>query len=148
MEILNALGVNETVLIQFGVFLVAYIFLTQILFGPYFKAFIQRKERTVGKADQAERFIQETKDLQTKFETRAREINSRYKVIYDESRTQALREHDHIVNEARQKAKSIVETQREILVAELSRAKRALADEIPDVSAAIQARLLGREKSL
>ncbi len=148
MEILNALGVNQTVFIQFGVFVVAYLFLSNLLFKPYFKAFVQRKERTVGKTDLAEKYALEAKELQAKYESKAREINSQYKVIYDQSRGAATKEAEQIVSEARAQTKTLIENNRATLAKEVARVKSDISSEVKGVSAAIQSRLLGREQSL
>src|SRR5262245_8514189 len=71
MSLLASLGVNETLVIQLGIFLAVYMVLKYVLFTPYFKAFNQRAESTVGQADLAERYIAETKALEDEFANKA-----------------------------------------------------------------------------
>lgn len=147
MEILNALGVNETIFIQLAVFLVAYVFLANLLFKPYYNAFIQRKDRTVGRTDTAERYLKEAKELQTEFENKARELNSKYKIIYDQSRAEALKEYDTVVTSARNESKEWIESHREKLQQEIRKVQSEISAEVKGVSKLIQSRLLGRENA-
>lgn len=147
MEILNALGINETITVQFVIFLVAYLFLSNLLFKPYYRAFIERKDRTVGRTDTAERYIKEAKDLQAQFETKARELNSRYKVIYDQSRSEALKEYDQLVGAARSDSKNWIENQRDQIQIAVKKVQSEIGSEVKGVSKVIQARLLGRESA-
>ena len=143
MELFKTLGLDETILFQFGIFLVVYLFLSNILFKPYMKAFDKRSEQTVGKTDTAERFIVEAQELENEYETKAREINKKFKVIYDESRTLALKEHDHLVAEARSSAKEITEkAQKEITIA-MQEAQKKLQLEVPAIAKTISNQVIG-----
>ncbi|MCB0384998.1 MAG: ATP synthase F0 subunit B, partial [Bdellovibrionales bacterium] len=112
MEILTALGVNSTLGIQFIIFLVAYVFLTTLVFKPYHRAYEERVKRTEGNTDLAERILTESKDLELQFEQKARALNNETKIIFDHSRTEAMKEYDRMVSQARDRAKSIMEKTR------------------------------------
>lgn len=145
MGILEALGVDSTIAIQFVVFMFVYFVLHFVLFKPYFLAYIERKQRTVGNTDVAERVTTETRDLEVKYEQKARELNSQHKGIYDASRTEALKEYDRLVSEAREDAKITLEQSRERLRNELKKARAEVEQEIPVVTQAITTKMLGKD---
>lgn len=144
-NLLASLGINATTGIQFLLFLVVYIFLNQLLFKPYFRAFLERQNRTEGNKELAERVIAETKELETIYQSKARDFNENYKKIYDQSRSEALHEHDRLVDEAKIRAKTIVDDTRSKLVVEIEKARITLAAEAPQLSQAIVTKLTGKE---
>ncbi len=143
MELLRTLGLDSTVAFQFGIFLVVYLFLSNVLFKPYLKAFNKRKEQTVGKTDTAERYVTETQQLENEYETKAREINQQFKVIYDESRTVALKEHDRRVAEARAKAKSLTEKAQAEITSQMQAAQQELKAQVPAIAKTISVQVIG-----
>lgn len=145
MEILQSIGLDATVAIQFVVFFVVYLVLSNLVFRPYFQAFVERKKRTVGNQEAAERLVDEAQQLETEFQIKARDINSKFKGLYDEKRTEALREYDRLVNEARSKANQYLTETREKIKVEVESAQKDLLAEVPLVKSAIVSQLLGRE---
>lgn len=145
MEIFKTLGINETIFMQFGIFMVVYLFLSNVLFKPYLKAFTKRKEQTVGKTDLAERFIEEAKELEVEYSTKARAMNQKTKEIFDASRSEALKAHDEVVAEARDKAKGIIETTRKEIETQVEAARQQLDTEVPAISKSINQQVIGKE---
>ena len=145
MEILNALGVDYTLGIQFVIFVVAYLFLTNLVFKPYHRAYEERVNRTAGNTDLAERIISETKDLELEFETKARALNNETKIIFDHSRTEAMKEYDRMVSQARERAKSIMEKTRFQITHEMENARTEINKEIPEITRSVVKKLMGQE---
>ncbi len=145
MDILLAIGLDQTILAQFILFLITFIFLNTLVFKPYFAAFEERSSRTVGDQDLAEQVLEETKTLQLEYEQKARKLNLEHKTIYDESKTKALEKYDSIVSTARDKAKEIMEANRTVIKTEVDNARGQLTAELPAVSKSIATKLLGKE---
>jgi F0F1-type ATP synthase membrane subunit b/b' len=143
MELIETLGLDSTIALQFGIFIIVYLFLSQVLFKPYMAAFDERQEQTIGKTDTAERFIAEAQNLEQEYATKAQEINRKFKLIYDESRSQAMKEHDRLVNEAREKAKVLTEQSRKKISEQAVAAQADLAKQIPELSKTIAVQVLG-----
>src|SRR5438309_787896 len=95
-----------------GLFLLIFWVMKTVLFAPYFAAFRERKERTVGQTEAAERYINESKELEGQFAAKAQQINEQFKAIYDQSRYEATKEYDRVVQVARTKAKDWLEDAR------------------------------------
>src|SRR4051812_27285178 len=107
MDLLIQLGVNYTLGIQLVMFLVVFAVLKNLLFEPYFKAFNERKERTLGKTELAERFVAEARELEEKYSMRAQEANDRFREVFDKSRSEAMKEYDRLIGDARGKTKTL-----------------------------------------
>lgn len=145
IAMLQGLGVNSTVGPQLVIFLVSYLLLYFLIFKPYFRAYTERVERTMGRTELAERYISESHALQSEYEAKARELSANYKTIFDDSRGKAMREYDKLIGEARQAAKAQLDGAKDKIKGQMSTARKDLEKEVPAVSAAITSRLLGKE---
>ena len=145
MQMLEALGVNVTALYQFGFFLITYMVLSNVLFKPYYKAFLTRGEKTVGNTESAEKMLAEARDLEAEYEGKAREINMKVREIYEHSRGLAMREQEKQMAEARLRAKQTIEDNKLKVQTEVSRAQQDISKEVAQVSQAITTKLLGKD---
>lgn len=145
MSLLLSLGVNTTLAIQLVIFLTVYVVLKYLLFGPYFAAFNQRNESTVGQTELAERFVQETKALEDEFSSKAQQANERYRSVYDQTRSQALKDYDRTIADARSQAKTLVDAARQKIQTEMESAQGQLSKEVPEVVKMINQKLLGKD---
>lgn len=145
MQMLEALGVNVTVIYQFGFFLVTYLVLSNVLFQPYYKAFLTRGDKTVGNTEAAEKLLVEARDLEAEYEVKAREINTKVRSIYEQNRQQAIREQEKQMAEARLRAKQIIEDNKQKVQTEVARAQQEISKEVALVSQAITTKLLGKD---
>lgn len=145
MELFTALGINSTLFIQIGVFLVTFIFLKYLLFDPYFAAFQQRSKKTVGQVDEAEKYIAQTKAMEVRYTEQAKSINEEYKSIYDKTRTEAVKLAEEKTLAARNLAKEEVESAREKIAQAAAAAKNEIKKELPQMSDLISSRLLGKD---
>jgi len=143
--ILNSLGVNSTLWIQMGVFLLAYLVLSQFLFKPYLAVFHERHQQTSAQVDHADRIIEETKNLQKDYETQARILNREHRAIYDQSRTEALREFDRLVGEAKDEASEIMAQAQKKITKSLEESEKNLEHEVPDLALKIASQVLGKD---
>lgn len=147
MDLLISLGVNQTLAYQFGIFLVVYLALKYVLFAPYFQAYNERNERTVGKTELAERFVAETHELEQTYALKAQEVNERYKSVYDRTRSEAVKEYDRLIGEARTQGKKLIDEARNQAQKEMASARSQLAQEISGISQLINHKLIGKDLS-
>ena len=148
MEILKSLGVDGTIWMHLVCFLVSYIALTQLILKPYQAALLEREKRTVGNEEAAAQILEETTDLQSRYEEKARDVNSKIKAFYDQSRTEATKEYDRMMEAARTEANQLLEASRSEITSEVQQAKRTLANDVPAVASAIASKLAGKDMSL
>ncbi len=147
MELLSALGVNQTVAIQFVIFVVVYFFLNKVLFSPYIAALEERRSRTEGQSEKAEKFMEEAKALHDQYAVKVREMNDKQKGIYDQARGEALKSYEQIVTAAREKSKTTIENAQKDLKADLQKVRQQAEQEIPAITSLITERLIGKEHS-
>jgi F-type H+-transporting ATPase subunit b len=147
MDLLIQLGVNETLGIQLAVFLVAFVALKYLLFEPYYAAYKERQERTLGKTELAERFVAEARDLEEKYTIKAQEANDRFREVYDKARLEAVKEYDRVVNEARAKNKAALDQNNQKIQKEMVSVRAQLSNEIAGVSQLMVQKLIGKDLS-
>lgn len=147
MELLTSLGINSTTYIHLAIFLVVFVVLKDFVFKPYFRAFVERNDRTVGQTETAEKYSVDTKALEAQYAEKAREINEQFKQIYDKTRQGATKEYDRLVAEARARSKELVEQARTSIQSEIQAARLQLSAEVPVLSELISNQLVGREPS-
>ncbi len=115
MEILQQLGANQSAIIQFFIFAIAIAFLTTFVFGPYFKAYDQRLLKTKGAENVAKDTIEETKNLNLIFQSKAREVNDKIKSVYNAESEAAKKTAEELLKTAKAESSKIIETSRQQL---------------------------------
>lgn len=143
MAILQQLGINDTFFFQLIIFAIAY-FTLAASFAGYTKAKAERDHQTKGGESLAVEIAEQTSSLKAEYENKARAVSSQIKSIFDEQRSQALREYDAIVSKAKKEAQELVEMNRVRIESELGSARSQLTDQIPQVAAAITNKLLAK----
>ena len=144
IETLNNLGVNEQFFIHFGLFIVVWAFLYFYVFKAYFAAYNERQSRTEGRQDYADRIVEETKQLEQAFAEKARDLSRSHKSIFDQSRSEALKEHDKLVSDAKAKARSKLEQTKDLIQKEIESSNQQLEKEVPALTETIVGVLLGK----
>lgn len=145
MDLLIQLGVNYTLVIQLATFLFCFVVLKYFLFGPYYAAFNARKDRTLGKTEMAEKYIAEAKAMEEKFAARAFEVNERFREVFDKSRSEAVKEYDRLVGDARAKTKTVIDETTHKIHKEMEAARSQLSQEVAGVSQLINQKLIGKD---
>ncbi len=137
LQILLQLGANETVFIQFGIFVVTISFLTIVVYGPYFKAYDQRLNQTKGADQVANETQDEAKKLEVIYKTKAREINENIKNIFEDSKKTGLDQAQKLMSSAKdvvaqlsEQAKKEVENQKNNAQKDMAQVSQEVADTI------------------
>jgi F0F1-type ATP synthase membrane subunit b/b' len=142
MAIFQQLGIDGTIVYQFVIFVFGILFLSLYVFVPYRDALLKREERTLGGEELAEELNKESQDLHTKFEAKAKEINSTIKKIYDDIHKESLAESEKIVASSKEAAQATIEETRKRVAIEVAEAGTLIKGEIPVVADAITKQLL------
>jgi F0F1-type ATP synthase membrane subunit b/b' len=143
LKILLQLGANQTVYIQFVIFVVTISFLTVFVFAPYFKAYDQRMQQTKGADQVAFETQDEAKKLEAIYKTKAREINEKIKNIFDESKAQASVEASKISNESKSQIAESTEAARLKILNQKQGAEKEITNISQDVANEIAKKLTG-----
>lgn len=140
--LLQDLGINQTIYLQFVLFVMAYVPLHFLLFKPYFTAYSERINRTEGNQKTSERLLDEAQDLRVRYENKSKELNSQFKAVYDEEKTLTMREYDQITAKAREKAKSLIDESKRLVEEKLQNSKQDIKAEVQNISETIVAKVL------
>ncbi|MEQ1722139.1 MAG: hypothetical protein ABL930_03125 [Pseudobdellovibrio sp.] len=143
MEILLQLGANQTVFIQFALFIISISFLTIFVYGPFYKAYDQRLEQTKGADQVAYETQEEAKKLESIFQVRAREINQKIQGVFDSSKSQASDSAGLILNQAKAKVAESTDVARKDIGAQKVNAEKEVQRISQEVSAEISKKLTG-----
>ena len=147
LDLLKSLGVNSTIVYQAGIFLVTYLILSQLVFKPYLRAYLERVGRTSGSEDHAGRLLEETKSLEEEFQVKARSINEKFSQIFDRSKSDATKEQDRILGQARQDAGQILEKARLNINEQYQRVEKELQQTAQSLGKEIASCVVGKEFS-
>lgn len=144
MAILEQLGIDQTIFIQFAIVIIAFLALSQIAFAPYAKALELREEKTKGGEDLAKELQKKATDLKKAYEAKAREVNGEIKKIFDTYISDASKEHNHIISSARNESEKLVEETRSRVEIELVNATKKAKEEVPQLSSLISQKMLAK----
>ena len=144
MSIIQQLGINESALYQFLIFGFAFISLWAFAFGPYTKALQAREARTQGGEDVAAELHRQASELRKQYESKAKQVGGEVKTIFDSYRDEANKEYSEIVAKARLESQKLIEETRAKVSLEVVEAETRLKDQVPEVVAAINSKLLSR----
>ncbi len=145
VNIIKALGVNDTLWIQMGIFIFSFLIIKTVIFKPFFAAFEGRHSATEGNSQSAEKIFSQTRELESLYQRKARSLNADVKAIFDKARLEANLEQERILNEAKQKAREALDKYRDQIQAEVGRAREDLIKEGPILGGAIAEKLLANE---
>ena len=142
LEILKSLGINSTVFYQFGIFFVAYLSLSFIVFKPYLNAYKERQSRTVGGQKEAENLLSEVELQEETFKEKAKKLNSEIKAIFNAQNEKAKKEVDEILMEAKNEAETETESARQELQNSILQVRKDMESHIPEISQNIEKKFL------
>ena len=144
MGLLSALGINYLAIVQFGIFILIFIFLTTYVFNPFLKAAEERQKRTKGGEELAEEFHHKAIALQAQYEQEARALNAGIQDVFQKNRAEAAAESERVVGQARKEANETIEKNRQAIVRAVETASGELKSQTPAMALAITNKLLGK----
>lgn len=127
MDILSALGVNLTIFVQFGIFLILLSFLYKGVFQPYYQCYLKRQAVTkLEDADFAD-LMDQTETLKKNYKERAQKLYQSCQDIYLKKEKQAFEEKERQIKQALEEAKKqeeealqFLQDRRQTILSELS----------------------------
>lgn len=143
-SLLTSLGINDTLFIQLGLYLVSFIVLYVLVFKAYFNASEERRKLTSGNMESAGKAEESIKKTQEKYQTRARQINDEISLLFKEQRTAGLAESDEIMSKAVQSSKEIMSQAQQKLSDQLEQVQAQINTMAKDVSGVIVTQLLSK----
>jgi len=144
MEVLQSLGINGTLGIQFLVFFLAYISLSNLLFKPYLAAFEKRKEQTEGQESLAETLDLTTQDLHLKMDGLRRDLAHKIQDIFNEAKKRGSKEAATYLDGAKTESQNMLANANQKVALDMAKAKKEFQNMLPEMSQTIVEKLVGR----
>lgn len=144
-EEIPLIDLDGTVFVQFGLFLVLFIVLSQILWKPFLKLRDERQAGMGGARHEAEEMTAKTRDLNTSYDKKVSETKAKAADERQKLRTEAANREREILDEARSKAAAATAQSRETIATQAAAAKLKLDAEAALLAKAVAKRVLGRE---
>lgn len=144
MSLLQQLGINGTVFIQFLMYIGIFSFLALYVFTPYAKAAEDREGKTQGTEELAAEYHRKSTSLHSEYETKVREVHHHIQEIYRQLKQEATTEYEKIVGQARVEATQTLESSRLTLQTTISAAANDLRAQTTSLSMAVTNKILGK----
>lgn len=148
MALLKSLGIDSTLWIHVLCFAVAYLSLSNLIFKPYMKALAEREKRTIGGEEQAAQLMNETGEISSEYEIKAKAVSAAIRAEYETHRLAAVKESETLIAAARTESQQLLEKSRTRISSEVSAARERLSAEVPSITSAIASKMAGKEISL
>ena len=141
----SLIDLDATFFIQLGIFLVVFLLMRSLLFRPVIQLIEKRREVTVGKREEAEKFERESAALQEEFDRQMAEIRSSAGAEKERVVEQARRQERDILLAAREDSRSIVEDAKKDASKQAEKVSEEIRGEIDSLAGAVASRILGRQ---
>jgi F0F1-type ATP synthase membrane subunit b/b' len=112
VNLLSGLGVNSTLPIMMGIFLVGYAIARILGFGSLSDTLVERDERTTGREQMAEEGRLKYAEISTELEAKMKSANAEVSQVFVSIRNEAIGKQNEIIKIAREKAQNEIEKSR------------------------------------
>jgi len=143
-EILQQLGLNSTLVVQAGLFVITVTFLRYFVFSSYVAANEERVLRTSGSETATEELATKLTQLEIQYEVKAKDLNENVSQIFTKQKTLAAVEGDRLIQEARSQYLTSSEQIKRSVQEELNKAKTQLPTEAKGIAAMMVQKLLAK----
>src|SRR5438477_984510 len=139
------IDLDNTVLVQFGLFLVMMLILHYALFKPFLRARLEREDRIDGERKRARDMEEAAQAKITDFEGKLEKAKQAGIGLRDTARKEAGTREKQILDSARGESAKLVETQRAAIAQRGENARAKLRASADDWARRLASRILGRE---
>lgn len=141
---LQQLGINATVIIQFVIFIATFVALIKLVYEPFAEIHEKRLKNTKGSVEIADDIQKQALELQSQYSFKAKDIHGKISEIYKHSKAEAATEYEKILGDAKAEASGLLEKNRK----ELEKRSAELSADLQEMKAglvlAINNKLLGK----
>lgn len=125
--------------------LILYFFLKYVLFIPMRKLLEERKQRLAEQSQKAQSDLEEAEQLKAEYQQRLQQANKEADDILSMSRKSSLKKEQEVLDKAKLKAASILETTRKEAQADKEAAEGSVKNEIKGVASAMADKITGQK---
>lgn len=145
-NILKQLGINQTVFVQFGLFIVLYVFLSRVYFKPFLELIIERRKRTTDDREAAFNLMKQADEKFTEYTAKLQNERLKARAEYEKIILDAKIEESKILIKAREEAKQITQATLENMASQQQQIMKQLSNDVEGLSRQIAAQLLGAKQ--
>lgn len=100
--LIQSLELDLSLFIQFGIFLLSYVFLHYVLFKPYNEKAQERYSKTTGSIESANQFDEEIELLKREYGKAVKKTNADVKQIHEAKQDEAKKEVQNLIQSAQE----------------------------------------------
>ncbi|MBL7544615.1 MAG: hypothetical protein JNL11_12430 [Bdellovibrionaceae bacterium] len=141
---LQQLGINATVIIQFIIFIVTFVALIKLVYEPFNAVHEKRLQNTKGSVEVADDIHKKSQELQAQYSSKAKEVHGKISEIFREQKSLAASEADKIVMQAKAEANVVLDSNRKNLQTRAVQLEAELKEMKSGLVMAINNKLLGK----
>jgi len=140
--ILEQLGLNQTYFYQLGIFLVAFLLLSQLYFKPFLKIIEARNKAIHQNREEADAAIAQAKEMLESYQTQIRAERQAAKKQLEDALADARKEEEKVLSAARAEARDIALGAAQELAKQEAQIRSHLAVEVESIALQLSKKLL------
>lgn len=140
------LEINNTIFLQFAVFLTALYILNRLIFQPLLGVWDKREDLTRGTVEEAKQLIDEVEKIIAEYDTKMEEARNEANEVRAELRREGQQEAEKMVSAARVDVQNQIENHRDNLEKEVENVREKIKPEIETLARDISSRILGTQQ--
>ncbi len=141
---LQQLGINATVIVQFVIFIATFVALIKLVYEPFAAVHEARLKNTKGSDEIAGDIHTKSQELHAQYSVKAKEIHTKISEIFRQAKVEGASEQDKILMQAKAEANVVLESNRKNLQTRAAQLETELKDLKGGLVMAINNKLLGK----
>lgn len=141
---LQQLGINATVIIQFVIFIATFVALIKLVYEPFAQVHQERLKNTKGSVEIADDILKKTQELQLQYSNKAKEVHGKISEVFKKSKIDGNTESEKILNDAKTQAAGFLDENRKNLEVRSAQLEAELKDVKASLIVVINNKLLGK----
>ncbi len=141
---LQQLGINATVIVQFVIFIATFVALIKLVYEPFAEVHQKRLKNTKGSVEIADDIQKQAYELQVQYSSKAKDVHGKISDIFKKAKAEASAEADKIVGLAKAESNSALEQNRKEIEKRAIQLELDLKDMKSGLVMAINNKLLGK----
>ena len=144
MEIFEKLGIDATLFIQMGLFLIVYAILHFFVFAPLFQAHKQREDLTLSDEEGKQDKLKMIEKLKNDYEGRLHRLHHQIQNIFSKIKDETNGEVAEKIAKARENAKDMIAVTRKQRAIEKIKIQKQMEEQIPALLNQAMQKILGK----
>ena len=144
-EVLEQLGLDNTFFIEFAIFFVLFLLLSNLYFKPFLKLFQARHKKTVEDRETAEKLVLEAQAKLNEYKKILQDERMATRAEYEKALNAVKKHETEQMTQARDEARKITQQTLESIEKQRENLKKQLSADVETLAQSISERLLSRK---